>query len=180
MQDGFAPFGDLAQPATGNYLTVLSAVVSPTSRKSYICFVTGITKPVILSEGSVKIASTDPFAKPIIDPAVLSTNFDIQAMVQAMKDAQTFLAASPWQKDFKPVPFGDLANAKSDTDKANFARKTAVTVNHPAGTARMSPATTKTGVVDSQLRVKGAQFLRVVDASVFVRPYQHTTLNPER
>ncbi|KAK7689613.1 hypothetical protein QCA50_007406 [Cerrena zonata] len=147
--DGFAPFGELTQPATGNYLTVLTAVVSPTSR------------------GSVTLASTDPFAKPLINPAVLTTNFDILAMVQAMKDAQTFLAAAPWQQDFKPVAFGDLANAKTDADKATFARNNAVTVNHPAGTARMSSASSKSGVVDSQLRVKGAQFLRVVDASVF-------------
>lgn len=89
-------------------------------------------------------------------------------MVQAMHDAQTFLAAEPWQKDFKPVPFGDLAAAKTDEDKAALARKTAVTINHPSGTARMSPANAKWGVVDSELRVKGAKGLRVVDASVFV------------
>ena len=35
-QDGFAQFGDVAQPATGNFLTVLSAVVSPTSRESLL------------------------------------------------------------------------------------------------------------------------------------------------
>ncbi|CAL1710566.1 unnamed protein product [Somion occarium] len=147
--DGFAPFGSVPQPATGNFVTVLTAVVSPTSR------------------GSVTLASTDPFAKPLINPSILSTNFDIQAMVQAIKDAQTFLNATPWQKDFKPVPFGDLANARTDTDKASFARQNSVTVNHPAGTARMSPANSNWGVVDSQLKLKGAQGVRIVDASVF-------------
>ena len=168
-QDGFAQFGDVAQPATGNFLTVLSAVVSPTSRESPS--VSPQYPQLIFTSfigGSVSLASTDPFAAPLINPNVLSTNFDAQAILQSMKDAQTFLAASPWQTDFKPVVWGDLANAKSDSDKISFARKTAVTVNHPAGTAAMSASSAKTGVVDSQLRVKGTQFLRVVDASVFV------------
>ena len=127
-----------------------------------------VTNLYLLIGGSVSLASTDPFAAPLINPNVLSTNFDAQAILQSMKDAQTFLAASPWQTNFKPVVWGDLANAKSDSDKISFARKTAVTVNHPAGTAAMSASSAKTGVVDSQLRVKGTQFLRVVDASVFV------------
>ncbi|KAI0077524.1 aryl-alcohol-oxidase from pleurotus Eryingii [Panus rudis PR-1116 ss-1] len=147
--DGFAPFGTVAQPATGNFISVLTAVVSPTSR------------------GSVTLASSDPFAKPVINPAVLTSNFDIQAMVQAIKDAQTFLAASPWQAQFKPVPFGDLAAATTDDAKADFARKNSVTVNHPAGTARMSPANANWGVVDSNLNLKGAQGVRIVDASIF-------------
>ncbi|KAK7685401.1 hypothetical protein QCA50_011264 [Cerrena zonata] len=147
--NGFAQFGETPPPTSGNYVTVLSIVASPTSR------------------GSVTLASNDPFAHPSINPAILTTNFDVQAMVQAMNDAQTFLAAEPWQKDFKPVVFGELANAKTDADKADLARKTAVTVNHPAGTARMSPVNAKWGVVDPELKVKGTKGLRVVDASIF-------------
>lgn len=118
--------------------------------------------------GSVRLASENPFDKPIIDPGILTSDFDIQAMVQAMKDAQTFLSSSPWQAEFKPVPFGDLATATSDESKALFARNNSVTVNHSVGTARMSPAGAPWGVVDSHLNVKGVLGVRVVDASVFV------------
>lgn len=92
-------------------------------------------------------------------------------MVQAMNDAQTFLAAEPWQKEFKPIVFGELADAKTDADKAALARKASVTINHPSGTARMSPTNAKWGVVDSELKLKGAKGVRVVDASVFVRVF---------
>ncbi len=111
--------------------------------------------------------STDPFAKPNIDPALLSTNFDIGAIVQVMKDAETFMKASRW-KSFNPTLIPELANATTDAAKAAFARANAATVNHPAGTARMSPASASWGVVDSQLRLKGATGLRIVDASIFV------------
>ena len=114
------------------------------------------------------MASNDPFAHPLINPAILTTNFDVKAMVQAINDSVTFLSAEPFQKDFKPVPYGDLAEAKTEADKIAMIRKNAATLNHPAGTARMSPADAKWGVVDPELRVKGAKGLRVVDASVFV------------
>ncbi|KAH8079085.1 aryl-alcohol-oxidase from pleurotus Eryingii [Cristinia sonorae] len=144
--DAFAPFGSVPQPATGNFVTVLSAVVSPTSR------------------GTVKLASTDPFAKPLINPNFLGTNFDIKAMVQAIHDALDFMAAPLWQQDFKPVPFGDLASATTDDLKATFAREQSVNVNHPVGTARMSA---NGGVVDANLLLKGVSGLRIVDASIF-------------
>ncbi|THH31584.1 hypothetical protein EUX98_g2622 [Antrodiella citrinella] len=155
--DGFARFGDLAQPATGHFITVLSAVVSPTSR------------------GTVKLASSDPFVHPLIDPAFLTTNFDIKAMVQAINDAVTLLSAPLWQQTLKPVPFADLANATTDALKADFARRNSVNVNHPVGTAPMSSSSSESGVVDSHLNVKGVSGLRVVDASVFpVIPECHT------
>lgn len=112
--------------------------------------------------------TTNPFAHPIIDPEILTSEFDIFAMVQAMKDAQTFIKASPW-KNFIISPFGALANATTDALKAAFARTVSVTVNHPAGSASMSPAKAPWGVVDSNLLLKGATGVRIVDASIFVR-----------
>ncbi|KAH8079096.1 aryl-alcohol-oxidase from pleurotus Eryingii [Cristinia sonorae] len=144
--DGFAQFGSVAQPAEGNFVTVLSAVVSPTSR------------------GSVKIVSADPFASPRINPNFFGTNFDVLAMVQAINDAVSFMSAPLWQQVFKPTPFGDLATAKTDAAKADFARLRSVNINHPVGTAKMSA---KGGVVDAKLKVKGVDGLRVVDASIF-------------
>ena len=115
------------------------------------------------------LASDDPFDKPLIDPGILTSDFDIKAMVQAINDAQTFLSSPAWQSEFKPTPFGDLATSDTDKAKALFARNNSITVNHPAGTARMSPADASWGVVDSSLKLKGAEGVRVVDASIFVR-----------
>lgn len=113
------------------------------------------------------LASSDPFADPLINPGYLTSEFDILAMVQALKDAQYFIQASPWA-DFVVSPFGDLANATTDDDLALYARNFSVTVNHSIGTARMSPVGANWGVVDPDLVLKGVKGVRVVDASVFV------------
>ena len=118
-----------------------------------------------LTGGTIKLASTNPFDHPLIDPGFLTSDFDQKAIVQSINDMMTFMNASPWQKDFKPVPWGDLANATTDTQKLSYARNNAVSLAHPVGTARMSRAG-KTGVVDSQLKVYGTTNLRVVDNSV--------------
>lgn len=113
------------------------------------------------------LASSDPFADPLINPGYLTSEFDIFAMVQALKDAQKFIEARPWA-NFVVAPFGDLANATTDDALALYARNFGITINHSIGTARMSPVGAKWGVVDPDLVLKGVKGVRVVDASVFV------------
>ncbi|KAK0445980.1 aryl-alcohol-oxidase from pleurotus Eryingii [Desarmillaria tabescens] len=139
--NGFAPFGPASFPDSGSYMSVLAAVVSPTSR------------------GTVVINSTDPFAAPVIDLGILSTEFDIVAMIQVIKDIQAILATSPWEGYVTGI-YGDLANATTDDELTEFIRNNAVTVNHAVGTAKIGD------VVDSHLNVIGVSGLRVIDASI--------------
>lgn len=57
----------------------------------------------------MSLASSDPFAKPLINPGYLTSNFDVFTMIQAIKDMQTFMASDSW-KDFIIGPVGQLAN----------------------------------------------------------------------
>lgn len=61
------------------------------------------------------LASTDPFAFPIIDPAFLTTDFDVFAMREAVKSAKEFVAAPAW-KNFVVGPAGDFAKANTDSE----------------------------------------------------------------
>ncbi|KAK0233885.1 GMC oxidoreductase-domain-containing protein [Armillaria fumosa] len=63
-------------PDTGNFLSVWTTVVSPASR------------------GTVKLNSSDPLDPPLIDPGYLTSEFDVFAMVAAVKSAKRFLSAS--------------------------------------------------------------------------------------
>ena len=54
----------------------------------------------------------------------------------------------------------------SDADIDAHIRATMITVHHPVGTCMMGPASDDMAVVDGELRVIGADGLRVVDASV--------------
>ena len=113
------------------------------------------------------MASTDPFAFPNIDPAFMTSPFDVFAMTQVVKDVRQFLSSSPF-KGFIASPFGEMGAAQTDDQIAAAAKDGVVTIWHPTSTARMSPKGASWGVVDSDLLVKGVCGLRVVDASVFV------------
>ena len=114
----------------------------------------------------IKLRSTDPFDKPLIDPHFLTTEFDIIAMRESVKATKRFVAAPAWA-DYVTSPFGRLS-ATTDADIDDYIREAASSVFHPVGTAAMSRSDSKFGVVDQDLLVKGADGLRIVDASVFV------------
>jgi len=118
------------------------------------------------SGGTIKLNSTDPFDKPLIDPQLLTTDFDVVAIRESVRASKRFVAAPAWA-DSVISPFGPLS-ATSDSDIDEYVRGLASTVYHPVGTAAMSSSHSKSGVVNQDLLVKGADGLRIVDASVFV------------
>ncbi|KIJ36597.1 GMC oxidoreductase [Sphaerobolus stellatus SS14] len=153
--DGFAATVETA-PATGNFITVNTAVVSPSSK------------------GSITLASADPFAFPNIDPGFFTSSLDVSIMIAAVRAVRQFLTASPW-KGYITGRFGVMGAANTDAELTAASRESVVTIWHPTSTAMMSPATASWGVVDTRLLVKGAVGLRIVDASVFpVIPAGHT------
>lgn len=118
--------------------------------------------------GSVQLASTDPFAFPIINPGFFESPFDKFVMVQAVRAARRFVQTASWD-GFIASRYGTVRDAETDDEIISAARKSIVTIWHPTSTARMASADASHGVVDPQLCVKGANGLRVVDASIIVR-----------
>ena len=55
---------------------------------------------------------------------------------------------------------------QSDADLDAYTRRISETIYHPVGTAKMGPEGDPMAVVDDQLRVRGIEGLRVVDASI--------------
>ncbi|MDX6572097.1 MAG: choline dehydrogenase [Gaiellales bacterium] len=121
----------------------------------------GIIRPA--SRGSLRLASADPAAAPLIDPAALSCDADTGALISALElcreiGAQTSL--SEWRgAELYPGP-----GVKSRQELAEYARRTAITYHHQVGTCKMG--VDAAAVVDPQLRVRGIEGLRVADASV--------------
>ncbi|KIK65201.1 hypothetical protein GYMLUDRAFT_220474 [Collybiopsis luxurians FD-317 M1] len=144
--DGFA-VSPLPFPATGRLLTIVTAVVTPSSR------------------GTITLASTDPFDNPIIDPGLLSSNLDLAIMREAVKAARRFVSAQAWS-DYIISEFGPFAEAQTDEELNAYIQSEASTIWHPYSTARMAPFNSINGVVNPDLTVKGIQGLRIVDASV--------------
>ncbi|GLB39193.1 putative aryl-alcohol oxidase [Lyophyllum shimeji] len=135
-------------PPTGNFIGVGSVVLSTTSR------------------GSVKLRSNNPFDAPLIDPALLKSDFDKVTMREAVKTAIGFLKAPAWS-DYVIEQIGPFAGVKTDAQIDAYVAANAGTIFHPAGTAAMSPRASSKGVTDPDLKLKKAAGVRVVDASVF-------------
>lgn len=121
------------------------------------------------SSGSVTLSSGSPFDFPVIDPAFLTTQFDIYAMRMAIRSMLRFVSASTWDGFVtgRAAPFASVDLSSDDAVDA-WARSQAATTWHPTGTARMGQCNDTDSVVDPDLRVKGTKGLRVVDASVLV------------
>ncbi|KAG6823596.1 hypothetical protein H0H93_003368, partial [Arthromyces matolae] len=115
--------------------------------------------------GSVSLKTCDPFDDPHIDAGLLSNTHDRIAIKEASKKAIQFMAASAW-KDYIIGPAGPLENVVDDNDLDKLVSDLTHPGLHGVGTASMSPRGSRYGVVDPDLRVKGALGLRIVDASV--------------
>ena len=127
------------------------------------------------SRGSVKLASADPAAAPLIDPAFLQAPEDLERLVRGFKIMRSILQ-QPALAALGGRELAASAGAQTDTQIADFIRNHADTIYHPVGTCRMGSG--PMDVVDAQLRVHGMQGLRVVDASIMPQVVSGNTNAP--
>jgi choline dehydrogenase len=118
------------------------------------------------SRGTLRLASADPRAAPLIDPRLLAEAGDIDPLVRAVKIARQAFAAPSFAK-YRGVEVAPGPDVQSDAQIEAFIRGAGYTVHHPAGTARMGRVGDPASVVDPDLRVIGIEGLRMADASVF-------------
>jgi len=119
------------------------------------------------SRGSIHLKSPDPFERPKIQVNYLSHPRDQEVSVLAFKMARKIAEQPALQKvivrEVRPGP-----EAVTDDEILDFIQSTGETCWHPISTCRMG--SDAESVVDEELRVRGLQGLRVVDASVM--PHQ--------
>lgn len=118
------------------------------------------------SRGTVRLASADPLAAPLIDPNYWADPYDRDMSIRGLKLARQIMrqdALKPFLRAER-LPGPDV---QTDQDYFNYACAHAKTDHHPVGTCRMGadPA----AVVDTSLRFNGIAGLRVVDASIMPR-----------
>jgi len=115
------------------------------------------------SRGHLAIRSTDPFEQPRIEPNYFAEDIDRKTLVGGLKILREIFRQRSFRDlwDVEVVP-GEAVN--TDAGLWDFARTTGGTVFHCVGTCRMG--SDDASVLDSQLRVRGVDGLRVIDASV--------------
>ncbi len=117
------------------------------------------------SIGYVRARSADPFEPPVIQPNYLVAESDRRVLLAGMKLARRLLGSQPLSKYYDREEFPG-PQAQSDDDLLTAAKQRGTTTFHLMGTCRMAPDNDPTSVVDDQLRVRGIEGLRVVDASI--------------
>lgn len=127
------------------------------------------------SRGTVRLASNDPAAAPLIDPNYWADPHDREMSIRGLKLAQEIMrqdALRPMiEREVLPGP-----DVRSDQDYFDYACRNAKTDHHPAGTCRMGADAA--AVVDPRLRLRGIEGLRVVDASIMPRLVSSNTNAP--
>ena len=157
--------GDLAQPDLQWHFVI--APVNDHGRQKI--WGTGYSFHVCLlrpeSRGNVRLRDRDPLSSPLIDPAFFSAPEDLDTMVKGFKMTQQVLAQEPLASlcTKKLHPPQEL---QSDEEIKEELRNRSDTVYHPVGTCKMGTDEDEMAVLDDQLRVRGVEGLRVVDASV--------------
>jgi choline dehydrogenase len=115
------------------------------------------------SRGRVTLAGPDAHLAPLIDPALLSVDADIEPLIRAIKLSRRILATPNFAR-YRATEVAPGVRVQTDADIGDFIRSTAYTVHHQVGTCRMGSGAQ--AVVDPQLRLLGLSGLRVADASV--------------
>ena len=122
--------------------------------------------PVLISprsRGRLRLTSADPTAKPQLIGNHLSEPEDVAALIAGVRKTREIAATEPLASlcGRELIPGEEVA---SDDDLDAFLRRELELLYHPAGTCRMGSG--EDAVVDSELRVRGVEGLRVADASV--------------
>jgi choline dehydrogenase len=133
----------------------------------YPGFNIGVSNCHPTSRGSIEISSADPRQSPLIKPNYLSTDEDMQEMLEGAHFLRRLASQIPLAQVIAEelLPGAHVVSKEALIDDI---RQRSGSVFHASGTCSMGPDA-KNAVVDPQLRVHGIQSLRVVDASVFPR-----------
>ncbi len=115
------------------------------------------------SRGTVRLASADPMAAPLIDPNYWADPYDREMSIRGLKLAREMMR----QNALKPYVLAERLpgpDIQTDQDYFNYACANAKTDHHPVGTCRMG--SDPEAVVSPQLKVNGIEGLRIADASI--------------
>ena len=116
------------------------------------------------ARGSVRLRSADPAEQPRVNANFFGDPEDLRVTIASMRFARRLLATEPLAGNIarEILPGADKL---SDQELTTYANRMVKTNYHPVGTARMGPNSDPMAVLDSRLRVRGVENLRVIDCA---------------
>lgn len=132
----------------------------PSDRHGFQCHVCPV-RPT--SRGWLTLKSADPAEHPLLQPNCMTTEHDTGLMIDSVKVTREAFSGAAMQP-YRGAELFPGPGVKTDAEILDYVRASAVTCYHPVGTCAMG--TDEQAVVDQDLRVRGMDGLRIVDASV--------------
>lgn len=129
------------------------------------------------SRGHVRIRSNNFKDAPMISPNYLATADDRKVAADSLRQVRE-IVAQPAMGEYQAEEFKPGVQFQTDEELAKLAGDIANTIFHPVGTVKMGHDDDPMAVVDSHLRVRGVQGLRVVDASIMPEITSGNTNSP--
>jgi len=154
---------ELATPDVQIHFLIFSADTAGASLHDFSGFMVSVCQLRPESRGFVHIKSRDPSVPPAIQPCYLTNRLDCDTVVDGLKLMRRIME-QPSMRRYIAEELTPGPNCVSDADLLAFAREAGTTVYHPTSTCRMG--NDERAVVDSRLRLRGFERLRVVDASI--------------
>ncbi|XP_076638654.1 glucose dehydrogenase [FAD, quinone] [Colletes latitarsis] len=135
------------------------------------------------SRGTLRLASNDPFAKPIIQGNYLSDPVDVAILVDGISKALSFAnttAMSKYNMTFDEAPLAACSQYPFMSNEywSCAVRQNTGPENHQAGSCKMGPSSDPMAVVDPRLNVHGIKGLRVADMSIAPTVVSSNTASP--
>ncbi|XP_074594379.1 L-sorbose 1-dehydrogenase-like [Brevipalpus obovatus] len=125
-----------------------------------------------LGRGFVTIKSSDPHENPMINIRMFENERDLIPIIEGMKMAVKIVESRAFQQTLggqlfaNSIPGCEELALKTDAYYECYARTFTGTISHACGTAKIGSEEDEMAVVDPQLKVRGVDGLRVIDASV--------------
>jgi choline dehydrogenase len=128
------------------------------------------------SRGTVRLASADPNASPLIDPNFLADDYDVEMAIEGVRQSRAIMDQPSMAPHIKAEHLAGGEKVDSKDEYVRFVRAHGRTSYHPVGTCAMG--TGDESVVSPELKVHGIEGLRVVDSSIMPRIVSSNTQAP--
>jgi 4-pyridoxate dehydrogenase len=125
-----------------------------------------VCRPILLrpaSRGRITLRSNDARERPVINQNFLAVASDVTTLHAGLKLLREVAAQRALDR-FRGREIRPGKDVRSDSEIDAYIRSTPATAHHPCGTCRMG--SDEDAVVDGELRLRGAEALRIIDASV--------------
>ncbi len=165
----FAPFALREASAESSLLGRISTALRPgrwlfgPDQRAEPGFSLRVTLGEPSGRGQVSLSAPNPDVVPAVSLEMLREEADLEAMSQALAAVRGFVEHEP----LSGLTAGQVAGPMRDTAAASDLRQAVEPAHHYAATCRMGHGDDELSVLDPELRVRGVEGLRVVDASAF-------------